>query len=175
MVFVMAIVFFVKLAEKTWGWSVSTTAFVLAGFMAVVSLMSLASSGLAKLMEDRKGLQFISCLGVACSLLTIHITPSWPTAAMTVMFIGLLLVQSAASVVKNYAYALMPKIVAPHLKDRAGALNMISLMLGRGVGAQLGAMMTSTSFAASQFCTYLLLFLLCWAFGASLKTHSKAT
>jgi len=171
----MAIVFFVKLAEKTWGWSVSVTAFALAGFMAVVSLLSLVSSRLAKLVEDRKGLQFTSCIGAACSLITIPFSKNWPAAAITVMFVGLLLVQSSASVVKNYAYALCPKIVAPRFKDRAGAINMISLMLGRGTGAQLGAILTSASFAGSQFCTYLFLFFLSWKFATHLKQHAKAT
>mmetsp|Transcript_85833 Transcript_85833/g.205727 ORF Transcript_85833/g.205727 Transcript_85833/m.205727 type:complete len:483 (-) Transcript_85833:186-1634(-) len=171
----MAIVFFVKLAEKTWRWSVSVTAFALAGFMAVVSLLSLVSSRLAKLVEDRKGLQFTSCIGAACSLITIPFSKNWPAAAITVMFVGLLLVQSSASVVKNYAYALCPKIVAPRFKDRAGAINMISLMLGRGAGAQLGAILTSVSFAGSQFCTYLFLLFLSWKFAAHLKQHEKAT
>ncbi|CAE7569581.1 unnamed protein product [Symbiodinium natans] len=171
----MAIVFFVKLAEKTWGWSVSVTAFALAGFMAVVSLLSLISSRLAKLVEDRKGLQFSACLGAACSMITIPFSHSWPAAAITVMFVGLLLVQSCASVVKNYAYALAPKIVAPRFKDRASAINMILLMLGRGAGAQLGAILTSVGFAGSQLCTYLLLFFLSWMFAAHLKQHAKAT
>ena len=171
----MAIVFFVKLAEKTWGWSVSVTAFALAGFMAVVSLLSLVSSRLVKLLEDRKGLQLSACLGAACSLLTFPFSHDWPAAAITVMFVGLLLVQSCASVVKNYAYALAPKIVAPRFKDRAGAINMISLMLGRGAGAQLGAILTSVSFAGSQLCTYLFLFFLSWMFAARLKQHAKAT
>ncbi|CAE7213788.1 unnamed protein product [Symbiodinium microadriaticum] len=171
----MAIVFFVKLAEKTWGWSVSLTAFALAGFMAVVSLLSLISSRLVKLLEDRKGLQLSACLGAACSLITFPFSRDWPTAAITVMFIGLLLVNSCACVVKNYAYALAPKIVAPCFKDRAGAVNMISLMLGRGAGAQLGAILTSISFATSQLCTYLFLFFLSWMFAAHLKQHAKAT
>ena len=171
----MAIVFFVKLAEKTWGWSVSLTAFALAGFMAVVSVLSLISSRLVKLLEDRKGLQMSACLGAMCSLVTFPFSRDWPAAAITVMFIGLLLVQSCASVVKNYAYALAPKIVAPRFKDRAGAINMISLMLGRGAGAQLGAIMTSASFAGSQLCTYLFLFFLSWKFAAHLKQHAKAT
>lgn len=171
----MAIVFFVKLAEKTWGWSVSVTAFALAGTMAVVSLLSLVSSRLVKLLEDRKGLQLSACLGAACSLITFPFSHDWPAAAITIMFIGLLLVQSCASVVKNYAYALAPKIVAPGFKDRAGAVNMVSLMLGRGTGAQLGAILTSISFASSQLCTYLFLFFLTWMFAAHLKQHAKAT
>ena len=35
-------------------------------------------------------------------------------------------------------------------QDAAGTVNMIVLQLGRGTGAQLGAVMNTTSFAASQ-------------------------
>ncbi len=35
-------------------------------------------------------------------------------------------------------------------QDAAGTVNMIVLQLGRGTGAQLGAIMNTTSFATSQ-------------------------
>lgn len=62
----MCIVFFVKLAEKTWSLSVSATGFYLAAAMGVVALMSFASSAVTPYVEDRKGLLITSLC--ACSL-----------------------------------------------------------------------------------------------------------
>ena len=41
-------------------------------------------------------------------------------------------------------------IIRPLNQDAAGTVNMIVLQLGRGTGAQLGAIMNTTSFATSQ-------------------------
>ena len=51
---------------------------------------------------------------------------------------------------RNYGYALVPKIVPPQWKDRTTTANSVALQLGRGLGAQLGAVMSITGFAASQ-------------------------
>ena len=170
----MCIVFFVKLAEQVWDLSVSATGLWLAAAMVVVAAMSFLSSFVTPYIEDRKGL-LLSCL-LACfsATLTYHIGHDWSTASITVFVLGFLLMQSCSGVVKNYGYALVPKIVAPHLKDAAGTVNMVVLQLGRGTGAQLGAMMNTTSFAASQVGSYFLLAILVSMFSAQLKQHAKA-
>lgn len=58
--------------------------------------------------------------GVSATL-TFHIGHSWDTASVVVFILGFLLMQSCSGVVKNYGYALVPKIVAPEYKDNAGA------------------------------------------------------
>jgi len=170
----MCIVFFVKIAEQVWDLSVSATGLWLAGAMLVVAAMSFLSSFVTPYIEDRKGL-LLSCL-LACisATLTYHIGHEWSTASITVFVLGFLLMQSCSGVVKNYGYALAPKIVAPHLKDAAGTVNMIVLQLGRGTGAQLGAIMNTTSFATSQVGSYFILAILISVFSAQLKQHAKA-
>ncbi|CAE7226633.1 unnamed protein product, partial [Symbiodinium pilosum] len=169
----VGIVYFVKLAQHTWGWSVPDTALVLAGLMFVVCLLSLVSSRLSKLVEDRKGLQLSTLCAAGCSLLTFQFT-EWSAAAIALTFSGLLLLLSASSVVKNYAYALAPKIVAPIFKDRAGTLNMLALTFGRAVGAQIGVLLDSYSFGAFLLGTYSLLFSLISVFGSGMRQHAKA-
>ncbi len=170
----MCTVFFVKLAEQAWDLSVTATSLWLAAAMVVVAAMSFLSSFVTPYIEDRKGL-LLSCL-LACisATLTYHIGHDWSTASITVFVLGFLLMQSCSGVVKNYGYALVPKIVAPHLKDAAGTVNMVVLQLGRGTGAQLGAMMNTTSFAASQVGSYFLVAMLLFMFTAQLKQHAKA-
>ena len=170
----MCTVFFVKLAEQAWDLSVSATSLWLAAAMVVVAAMSFLSSFVTPYIEDRNGL-LLSCL-LACisATLTYHIGHDWSTASITVFVLGFLLMQSCSGVVKNYGYALVPKIVAPHLKDAAGTVNMVVLQLGRGTGAQLGAMMNTTSFAASQVGSYFLVAMLLFMFRAQLKQHAKA-
>lgn len=170
----MCIVFFVKLAEKVWDLSVSATGLWLAGAMVVVAVMSFLSSFVTPYVEDRRGLLFSSFLACISATLTFHLGHEWTTASMTIFVVGFLLMQSCSGVVKNYGYALAPKIVAPHLKDAAGTVNMIVLQLGRGTGAQLGAVMNTTSFAASQVGSYMLLAILVSIFSNQLKTHAKA-
>lgn len=170
----MCIVFFVKLAEKVWDLSVSATGLWLAGAMVVVAVMSFLSSFVTPYVEDRRGLLFSSLLACISATLTFHFGHEWTTASITIFVVGFLLMQSCSGVVKNYGYALAPKIVAPHLKDAAGTVNMIVLQLGRGTGAQLGAVMNTTSFAASQVGSYMLLATLVSIFSNQLKTHAKA-
>lgn len=170
----MCIVFFVKLAEKVWDLSVSATGLWLAGAMVVVAVMSFLSSFVTPYVEDRRGLLFSSLLACISATLTFHLGHEWTTASITIFVVGFLLMQSCSGVVKNYGYALAPKIVAPHLKDAAGTVNMIVLQLGRGTGAQLGAVMNTTSFAASQVGSYMLLAILVSIFSNQLKTHAKA-
>lgn len=69
-------------------------------------------------------------------MLTYHVTEAWEAPEITLFMLGFLLMQSCSGVVKNYGYALAPKIVAPCHKDRAGTLNMIAIQLGRGRGAE---------------------------------------
>ena len=171
----VAIVYFVKLAQHTWGWSVPDTALVLAALMAIVCFLSLVSSRLAKLVEDRRGLQLSTISAAGCSVLTFQFTPVWSVAAMGLTLAGLLFLLSSSSVVKNYAYALAPKIVPPQFKDRAGTLNMLALTFGRGVGAQVGVLLTSHTFAAFLLGTYLLLFACISVFGFGMRQHAKAT
>jgi len=170
----MCIVFFVKLAEKVWDLSVSATGLWLAGAMVVVAVMSFLSSFVTPYVEDRRGLLFSSLLACISATLTFHLGHEWTTASITIFVVGFLLMQSCSGVVKNYGYALAPKIVAPHLKDAAGTVNMIVLQLGRGTGAQLGAVMNATSFAASQVGSYMLLAILVSIFSNQLKTHAQA-
>ena len=170
----MCIVFFVKLAEKTLAVSVSATGLYLGCAMAFVALVSFASMAVTPYLEDRRGL-LVTCL-CACisSILTFHLNHAWDAASITLFMCGFLLLNSFSSVVKNYGYALVPKVVAPQFKDQAGTLNMIALQLGRGLGAQLGAVMNTTSFAASQVGSYLVLSILVAVFYKQLKQHDKA-
>ena len=170
----MCTVFFVKLAEHAWDLSISATSLWLAAAMVVVAAMSFLSSVVTPYIEDRKGLLLSSLLACISATLTYHIGHDWSTASITIFVVGFLLMQSCSGVVKNYGYALVPKIVAPHLKDAAGTVNMVVLQLGRGTGAQLGAMMNTTSFAASQVASYFLLAVLLYIFSAQLKQHAKA-
>ncbi|CAK9082598.1 SPX domain-containing membrane protein At4g22990 [Durusdinium trenchii] len=170
----MCIVFFVKLAEKTWSLSVSATGFYLAAAMGVVALMSFASSAVTPYVEDRKGLLITSLCACVSATLTFHIGHSWDTASVVVFILGFLLMQSCSGVVKNYGYALVPKIVAPEYKDNAGFANMVVIQLGRGLGAQLGAVFNTTTFAASQVGSYFVLAVLAACFTGQLKQHAKA-
>lgn len=131
-------VYFTQLSQRTWHWSLAMSSWALAGLMAVVCVLSLGSSRLVKLVEDRKGLQLSTLSTAIISILAFHFSPSWSVATITLTFVGLLLLQATSCVVKNYAYALTPKIVAPHLKDRATSWLLLALTLGRGVGAQVG-------------------------------------
>ena len=141
----MCIVFFVKLAEKTLAVSVSATGLYLGCAMAFVALVSFASMAITPYMEDRRGL-LVTCL-CACisSILTFHLNHAWDAASITLFMCGFLLLNSFSGVVKNYGYALVPKVVAPQFKDQAGTMNMIALQLGRGLGAQLGAVVNTTA------------------------------
>ena len=131
-------VYFTQLSQHTWHWSLALSSWALAGLMAVVCVLSLGSSRLVKLVEDRKGLQLSTLSTAIISILAFHFSSSWSAATITLTFVGLLLLQATSCVVKNYAYALTPKIVAPHLKDRAASWLLLALTLGRGVGAQVG-------------------------------------
>eukprot|EP00434_Breviolum_minutum_P003401 symbB.v1.2.002991.t1/scaffold159.1/size291531/10 len=172
----MCTVFFVKLAEQAWDLSVSATSLWLAAAMVVVAAMSFLSGVVTPYIEDRKGLLLSSLLACISATLTYHIggPHDWSTASITIFVLGFLLMQSCSGVVKNYGYALVPKIVAPQLKDAAGTVNMVVLQLGRGTGAQLGAMMNTTSFAVSQVGSYFLLAVLLYIFRGQLKQHAKA-
>ena len=170
----MCTVFFVKLAEQAWDLSVSATSLWLAAAMVVVAAMSYLSGVVTPYIEDRKGLLLSSLLACISATLTYHIGHDWSTASIIIFVLGFLLMQSCSGVVKNYGYALVPKIVAPQLKDAAGTVNMVVLQLGRGTGAQLGAMMNTTSFAVSQVGSYFLLAVLLYIFRAQLKQHAKA-
>ena len=142
--------------------------------MAVVCLLSLGSSRLVKLVEDRKGLQLSSLSTAIVSILAFQFMPSWSAATIALTFAGLLLILTASSVVKNYAYALTPKIVAPDLKELAASWLMLALTLGRGVGAQVGVLFTPVSFAVTMLSTYVLLFALVSIFRSRMKQHAKA-
>lgn len=167
-------VYFTQLSQHTWHWSLALSSWSLAGLMAVVCVLSLGSSRLVKLVEDRKGLQLSTLLTAIISTLAFHFSSSWSTATITLTFVGLLLLQATSCVVKNYAYALTPKIVAPHLKDRAASWLLLALTLGRGVGAQVGVIFTPVSFAFTMLSTYLLLFALVSVFRSRMKQHAKA-
>ena len=170
----MCVVFFVKLAENSWHLSVSTTGFYLAALLALVAFVSLASSTLTPYLEDRKGF-FIGSLGSCLSaFLTFQWSHEWESASITVFILGFLLLQCFFGLVKGYTYTLVPKIVAPHFKDRAALANMVVIQLGRGLGAQLGAMMNITAFAASQVASYLVLAVLVSVSFNHLKQHAKA-
>ena len=168
----MGIVFFVKLCEKAWLMSVSATGLYLGCAMAFVALTGFASGAVTPYLEDRRGL-LLSCCCACVSAALMFAEPS--DIAMKVVFlIGFLLSQCCAAVVKNYGHALAPQIVAPCFKDRAGTCRVIATQLGRGFGAQLGAIMSSTSYAATQVGSYLLLALLVLTASKQLQRHSKA-
>ncbi|CAK9009153.1 unnamed protein product [Durusdinium trenchii] len=170
----MCVVFFVKLSEQTWGLSISSTGFALAGAMALVTAGSFANSAVTTYVEDRRGL-LIGCLCAAISaVLTFHFGDSWNTTSTIIFMLGFLLMQSFFCVVKNYGYALVPKIVPPQWKDRTTTANSVALQLGRGLGAQLGAVMSITGFAASQVLSYFLLAGLVAVFSKELRQHEKA-
>ncbi|CAE6973544.1 SPX domain-containing membrane protein [Symbiodinium microadriaticum] len=167
-------VYFTQLSQHTWHWTLALSSWGLAGLMAVVCLLSLGSSRLVKLVEDRKGLQLSSLSTAIVSILAFQFMPSWSAATIALTFAGLLLILTASSVVKNYAYALTPKIVAPDLKELAASWLMLALTLGRGVGAQVGVLFTPVSFAVTMLSTYVLLFALVSIFRSRMKQHAKA-
>eukprot|EP00439_Symbiodinium_sp_Y106_P058183 s2948_g8.t1 len=161
-------VYFTQLSQHTWHWSLALSSWALAGLMAVVCVLSLGSSRLVKLVEDRKGLQLSTLSTAIISILAFHFSSSWSAATITLTFVGLLLLQATSCVVKNYAYALTPKI------DRAASWLLLALTLGRGVGAQVGVIFTPVSFAFTMLSTYLLLFALVSVFRSRMKQHAKA-
>lgn len=168
----MGIVFFVKLCQKAWLMSVSATGLYLGCAMAFVALTGFASGAVTPYLEDRRGL-LLSCCCACVSAVLMFAEPE--ELSMKVVFlIGFLLSQCCAAVVKNYGHALAPQIVAPCFKDRAGTCRVIATQLGRGFGAQLGAIMSSTSYAATQVGSYLLLALLVLTASKQLQRHSKA-
>ncbi|CAE7189001.1 unnamed protein product [Symbiodinium sp. CCMP2456] len=167
-------VYFTQLSQRTWHWSLALSSWALAGLMAVVCVLSLGSSRLAKLVEDRSGLQLSALSTAIFSILAFRFMPNWSTATMALTLAGLLLILTASSVVKNYAYALTSKIVAPDLKDRASSWLMLAMTLGRGVGAQLGVVFTPVWFAGTMLGTYLLLFAFVSVFRSQMKQHARA-
>ncbi|CAE7478299.1 unnamed protein product [Symbiodinium sp. CCMP2592] len=137
-------VYFTQLSQQTWHWSLVLSSWALAGLMAVVCVLSLGSSRIVNLLDDRNGLHLSTLSTAILSVLAFQFMPHWSVATITVTFAGLLSILTASSVVKNYAYALTSKIVAPQVKNRAASWLMLALTLGRGASDWLAFDMVAT-------------------------------
>jgi len=167
-------VYFTQLSQQTWHWSLVLSSWALAGLMAAVCVLSLGSSRIVKLLDDRNGLHLSTLSTAILSVLAFQFMPHWSVATITLTFAGLLSILTASSVVKNYAYALTSKIVAPQVKNRAASWLMLALTLGRGAGAQVGVWFNPTSFACTMLGTYFLLFVLVSVFRSRMTQHAQA-
>lgn len=171
----MCEVFGVKLAQQWWGWTVEASGYYMALVMALVIPLSLGSGRLTDVVEDRRGLRLACAAGAACSALLYDFGYGSTRTYAAVLFIGLVLYQGAACVVRSYVYAMVSKLVPASRKPLASALMMSALTVGRGTGSVLGALLGPTSFAVAQtalFCATLLLVVCTYS---HLEQHAKAT
>lgn len=171
----MCEVFAVRLVQQWYGWSISVSAFYMSAVMAVVTVISLCSSFITNLMEDRTGLLLWTLLGAISAILLFDFGYSSRVTYAYMFTTGLVLYQGAACIVRNYIYAMVSKLVPPEKKSSASVCSQFVLMMGRGSGSLLGALLTPVTFAAVQVALFALISALVATTFSHLKQHDKAT
>eukprot|EP00929_Paragymnodinium_shiwhaense_P039783 TRINITY_DN20856_c0_g1_i3.p1 TRINITY_DN20856_c0_g1~~TRINITY_DN20856_c0_g1_i3.p1 ORF type:complete len:464 (-),score=62.30 TRINITY_DN20856_c0_g1_i3:429-1820(-) len=168
-------VFAVKLSQKYWGWSVEASGYYMAAVMFVVIFVSLYVGKLTAVVEDRKGLAVTMVVGTLSGVLVYDLGYKSNTVWAVVFFIGLVLVQSAASIMRNYIYAMVSKLVVPEKKTEASMYMMIVLVLGRGTGSIIWAVLTPFSFGLFITAVFSVSLLVVGVNYQHMKQHEKAT
>uniref|UniRef100_A0A7S2IUF4 Major facilitator superfamily (MFS) profile domain-containing protein n=1 Tax=Zooxanthella nutricula TaxID=1333877 RepID=A0A7S2IUF4_9DINO len=169
-------VYVVSLGQQHWGWSISQSAWLLAGLMLVSGMVNMGMGVLTRrfIQDDRMGLLGSSLLGwVACALLFDFRIPS-VGLQVVVLGIGLMVVLTMAATGRAFALALQSKLVPTSLKGKANNWSVVFMTLGRGAGAVVGALLGTASFGPVLLATFAVSALVCALSHGRMRPSEKA-
>ncbi|CAE8599177.1 unnamed protein product [Polarella glacialis] len=169
-------VFIVTLAQRSWGWSISASALLLAGLMAIAGVINFLTGRLLlpHMKSDRAGL-LASCLCGALGSLPVFDFGLTEGAQLVCLSVGLVLLLTAVNMARAFSMSLATKLVPGELKPLVNMLSMGFQAMGRGAGAVFGALFTPATFAPVQMGLCLMAALVFATCFSHMKPHKKAT
>jgi len=171
-------VYAVNVAQHELGWSTVKSGLVLAGLMLISGSASMVVGKLTQrfLRSDRAAALGSSLLGsVACALLFAFWLDIEVEEQVTMLGVGLLLIVTLAGVIRGFGLAICSKMAPVHLKGFMNSWAILFLMLGRGGGGILGALLQPGTFAPVMLGIFVLSLLISIALYGRLKAGAQAS
>merc|ERR1712232_1511966 len=170
-------VYAVNVGQRYWGWSITSSGLFLAALMLCSGLSNIAMGRLTTryVRSDRAmmlGGSLLACF--ACAPLfnfDLHAV----SAQASLLGVGLMLVLTLVGVIRAFALAASSKLVPPHMKSQMNTFAVSGMLLGRGVGGIVGAILEPNSFAPVLLGIFVVTCLVGAASHACMKPDEKAS
>jgi hypothetical protein len=159
-------VYLISLGKEHWGWSIEGIALFLAGLMLTAGCINLQLGQVAQRLvsSDREGILIASVLSVVCCTPLFNFGLKNVAVEAVVVCVGMTALLTCTSVLRSFSFALVTKLVPAERRQSVSTYSTISMTVGRGVGAVVGAVLTIDSFAPVVMGGYGLTAMLCAAF-----------
>lgn len=170
-------VYAVNIALHRWGWHVTMTAPYLCALMTCVALTSIfiGPTITRTLVNDRKGMLSGSAVGVLGGIILLDFGVESVAIQLTFLAVGQTILLVVAGMVRSFGLSLATKLTPLRLKRHMNMYACMALTLGRGMGALLGSMLSTASFAVCMMGLFALTCAVVFSCYTHLEPHRKAS